>query len=131
MTKAEMYLEYLSAEGYRPELDGDGDVRFRKEGGTYYITVDEKDERYFRLMYPNFWLLESPAERAKALEVMGEVNATLKVVKVFPVRDGTDVTATVELFLEPHEGFKVVFERCVRLIQDALGRFRRGMLDVN
>jgi hypothetical protein len=129
MSKLELYMEHLTQEGYRPEVDHDGDVRFKKEGGTYYLMVEEQDERYFRLIYPNFWSLETPEERAKALEAMGAVNANLKVVKVYPVNN--DTTAAVELFLEPHESFKLVFERCIRLVQEAVSQFRGRMRETN
>jgi len=28
----QMYMDYLVEEGFRPEIDGDGDVHFKKEG---------------------------------------------------------------------------------------------------
>ncbi|MCL6595365.1 MAG: hypothetical protein K6V73_04045, partial [Firmicutes bacterium] len=56
--RAQGYLEFLAEEGYRPRLDADGDVVFKVEGGAYYILLDE-DEEFFRLIYPNFWPLET------------------------------------------------------------------------
>ena len=34
-----MYVDYLAMEGYKPEVDADGDVRFKREGRTYFIGV--------------------------------------------------------------------------------------------
>jgi hypothetical protein len=52
---AERYLEFLAEEGYRPKIDANGNVSFKCEGGNYVIRIDEKDEEYFELAYPNFW----------------------------------------------------------------------------
>lgn len=36
------YMNYLTEEGYRPEVDSDGDVKFKREGRTYYIMARNK-----------------------------------------------------------------------------------------
>ena len=59
---AELYMDFLSGEGYRPTIDNDGDVVFKVEGGLYYIDVDADDAVYFRVVYPNFWSIENPDE---------------------------------------------------------------------
>ena len=124
-TKADLYLEYLREEGYRPELDADGDVKFKHEGRTYYLLVEEEDRPYFRLIAPYFWSIESEEERERALRVMANVNADLKVVKIYPTRE--DTTASVELFLVPIESFRAVFPRCMSLLANAVSRFIQGM----
>jgi hypothetical protein len=56
MTKDErinMYTAYLKGEGYTPESIKEG-VVFKAEGKTYVIMVDEGDEQFFRLVFPNF-----------------------------------------------------------------------------
>tara|TARA_B100000902_G_scaffold393861_1_gene448970 strand:- start:5947 stop:6387 length:441 start_codon:yes stop_codon:yes gene_type:complete len=35
--RQQMYLSHLEEEGYRPTIDDDGDVKFKKEGKSYYI----------------------------------------------------------------------------------------------
>lgn len=37
-------FNFLKEEGFMPELDSDGDVKFKSEGHTYYISVSKKDE---------------------------------------------------------------------------------------
>lgn len=51
---AEMYRLFLLEEGYAPSIDDDGDVRFKFEGGDYFVLIDREDEDYFRLVYPAF-----------------------------------------------------------------------------
>lgn len=44
MGKAEtvkIYSDFLREEGYVPQIDKDGDIVFKVEGGTYLIILDE------------------------------------------------------------------------------------------
>jgi hypothetical protein len=65
----DMYISYLKEQGYQPDIDSDGDVTFKAEGGSFYIFVDEDDLELFRIVYPNFWEVESLAEMLKIYEV--------------------------------------------------------------
>lgn len=122
--RAQAYLEFLANEGYRPVLDGDGDVVFKVEGYMYYISVEE-DEAFFRLIFPNFWPLETEAERTRAERAALRVTARMKVVKVLTTERG--VLATVEMFATVPESVYPVFQRCVQTIQGAVRAFIEEM----
>src|SRR5918999_4194240 len=94
---AERYLEFLAEEGFRPRIDAEGDVAFKYEGGHYFIDIDEKDEAYFCLVYPNFWRIKNDEELSLVTEVALAITAKKKVVKLFPVEDA-NTCATIELF---------------------------------
>jgi hypothetical protein len=123
--RAEMYRHYLEDEGYKPVVDSDGDVIFKKEGGNYLITIDERDEEFFSIMYPAFWKIESEAEGSSVLVACNHANSASKVAKVFRVRD--NVWAASELFLATPDGFKPVFERAVMALQHAVRVFGTTM----
>ena len=123
--RAELYRAFLAEEGYVPRIDGDGDVAFKFEGGSYVIIVDEKDDQFFRLVFPGFWSIESDEERARVEKAALEATAQTKVAKVFPVRD--DTWATIELFCTPVEAFKPVFKRSIAALKSAVDTFRRRM----
>ncbi|MBB6097103.1 hypothetical protein HNR42_000517 [Deinobacterium chartae] len=125
MTLAQQYLEYLTEEGFRPTLDEAGDVRFRCEGGTYYIILEESDPTCFRLLFPGFWEIESEEERVQALQAASEVCADLKAVKVYLARG--DTHASVELFLPDERDFPRIFERSLRVLQAGVRSFRSRM----
>ena len=44
------YFGLLSKEGFRPEIDSDGDVQFKYEGKTFYIET-KMPENVFKLVY--------------------------------------------------------------------------------
>ena len=123
--RAEMYRGFLAEEGYVPKIDGDGDVTFKYEGGGYFIGVDEKDEEFFRLVFPSFWSIESEVEREKVAKAALQATAETKVAKVFPVRDNT--WASIEMFCSPPEAFKAVFRRSLSALQASVESFREGM----
>ena len=122
---AHYFADYLSKEGFSPNVDDVNDVVFKFEGRTYVIQVDARDPEFFRLIYPNFWSLESEQERQSAAVVAAEVNCGLKVAKVFMTDD--DTWASVELFINPIDNFKPVFRRSLGVLQAAANRFREGM----
>ena len=106
---ANMYSNYLRSEGYAPKIDDDGDVIFKYEGRTYLIMPDERDQQFFRLIFPNFWSIESEAERQKVLAAAGHATGLTKVGKVYIMRDST--WASVEIFLASPDHFSAVFTR--------------------
>ena len=125
MTKKKLFMRFLREDGFRPKIDEDDDIVFKFEGKTHYIETNELDESYFRLILPNFWQIDTPEEESHALVVMSEVNAEIKVAKIYQRKDS--IHATVEMFIYPMEGFKQVFPRCLGCIQAAVAAFRKKM----
>jgi hypothetical protein len=124
-SRARMYGEFLKSQGYAPEVDSDGDVRFKKEGRTYFVAIDEDDEEFFRVIFPNFWKIESEDERRRVLVACDHSNSLSKVAKVYMVED--NVWASIELFFGDPEDFKSVFERSMGALQNGVANFVQKM----
>jgi hypothetical protein len=122
----EMYMDYLRQEGYAPSVDSDGDVAFKSDGRTYYIIVDEGDPVYFKILFPNFWKIESEAERAKASTVIMTVNRVVKVIKVY-IGSNDSASIIADIYLNTPESFNNRFPRMLSAIQTARQRFIDGM----
>jgi hypothetical protein len=120
-----MYMSYLSDEGYKPEIDPDGDIRYKAEGKTYCIIIDEKDPRYFRLVLANIWKIESEGERRKVLVAVDYSNAQTKVSKSYTLND--NVWVCVELFVTKPEDFKPLFSRSSAALARGLANFLKKM----
>lgn len=120
-----MYMDYLIDEGYKPELDEDGDVRFKHEGKTYFIQVDSSDAECFRLVLANIWPIENEEERDQVRVAMDHCNALAKVAKAYMVRD--DVWVAIETFLPRPEDFKAIFKRSLLALDHGVGLFARKM----
>ena len=128
MSKAELqklYTGFLDKEGYKPEIDDDGDVRFKREGKTYFINVDVEDAICFRLVLANIWPIESEEERQEVRVAMDHCNGMAKVAKAYMVRD--DVWVAIETFIAKPEDFKVIFDRSLSALDHGVGLFATRM----
>lgn len=123
--RIQVYLDFLKKEGYVPQLDRDGDIVFKIEGRTYLIILDENDEVFFRLVFPNFWSIESEAERLKVERASVIATANTKVAKVFPV--GNNTWATIELFAPSPESVLPVLMRSMSALMTAVNKFVEEM----
>ncbi len=127
-TRAEyqqFYVDYLTGEGYRPEVDSDGDVSFKREGLTYYIIVTESDAEFFEMALPNIHSVESESDRVECYVAADYSNAKSKVSKVYMV--GDDVWVTVELFIASPSDFKSIFQRSVSALLNGANNFIEKM----
>jgi len=120
-----LYVSYLIEEGYKPEVDDDGDVRFKQEGKLYFISINEKDPEFFRIVLANIWPIESELERVQVLIAADASNSKSKVSKVFTVKD--NVWVCIELFLGSPEQFKAVFKRAMSALENGVVNFANKM----
>jgi hypothetical protein len=130
----ELYLAYLRDEGYKGEVDEDGDIEFKYEGRWYYLHVFEDDEYYFRVTLPSFWEIETDDEQARALEAANAMNNEYKCGKVLYVESGdgyTGMFATAESFLSAPNDFMPLFPRMLALLQNMAHAFKDAMEEGN
>jgi hypothetical protein len=120
---AQLYMNYLEREGYRPWIDGDGDVIFKDEGGTYYIDVDESDAEYFRLVYPQFWSIDDSEELARAHMAANYATRRTKVAKVYILEGDKNTSASVEVFFGEPMQFAAVFHRTMSALKAGVRNF--------
>jgi hypothetical protein len=124
-TKQSLYTDFLRSEGYVPEIDKDGDIAFKLEGGSYIIFANEDDPEYYSILFPNFWPIENEAERARAYVAASQASAGTKCAKVFVLKD--NVSAAVELLFGEPEQFKEVFRRSIATVRTAAKTFAERM----
>lgn len=122
-----LYIDYLTGEGYKPEVDSDGDVRFKREGKVFFINVRESvnDPGYFSVVLPNIWPIEGEEEHTQARVAADKSNAISKVSKVFTVKD--DVWVSIQLFVARPEDFKGIFKRAMSALDNGVAQFNKNM----
>ena len=113
MRTEELVKQYLSSEGYRYDIDGDGDIHFKYEGVNLFFTVDKNDQSFFRLIMPSIYTLEG--NRTKVLEAINTVTRDLKVIKAFLVED--HLWLAVEIFIDSTPELEDFFPRCMGLLK--------------
>jgi len=120
-----LYIEHLTAEGYRPDVDVDGDIQFKREGRRYFIIISEKDPEFFRLVLANIWEIEDDLERSRVLVAADHSNAVSKVSKVYIVKN--NVWVCVELFVAAPEDFRGIFERSMSAMDAGVSNYVERM----
>lgn len=119
-------MSLLSTEGYRPEIDSDGDIYFKHEGNGFYITSN-CDEHYFYLFKAGTWSIDSSAERAAASIAAHNATRQTKVAKAYFDRDMTSVRFSAESFIEGPSASSLIVARSLRSLDTALDNFRSEM----
>ncbi len=123
--RAQLYVEFLEEQGFRPQIDEAGDVAFRFEGGYYVITIDPDDDEFFQLLFPSFFTLRGDEDRRRAAPAAVVAAARTKVVKVYAA--GDRVHAAAEAFCSPPESVRPVLLRMLGAIQAAVHQFHEAM----
>jgi hypothetical protein len=121
-----IYLSILSDEGFRPEIDSDGDVHFKYEGGNYYI-LEDHDEQFVYILYPNFWAIDSSEEQLKALKAAATATRTTKAAKVLLTPKGDNVSAAFESLVSAPSEIPSILVRALRCVQSAVNKFKEEM----
>lgn len=125
MTPTNIIQAALERDGFRPEVDPDGDISFKHEGLTFVVLLTEDDPEYYQVLLPNFWPLESEAERQVALHACDEINRAVKLVKLYTVEG--NLFAGVESAYDTSEAFLAHLPQAVAYLQDAARMFRDAM----
>ena len=122
-TLQDQYLDILREEGFKGEVDSDGDIHFKFEGMSYFIMVREDDETYHSILFPRFWNLESQDEKIKALMVTNSMNLQYKCGKLFLVGELESVSASIQIFLINPAELKKFFSRMVGILKGMVDEF--------
>ncbi len=122
----DIFSRHLAAESLRPELTTAGNVRFRSQGRTFVIHVDERDPLYFRLTMAFVADDKSPSARQRFLEGCNAATADVKVIKCFLDEEG-DPTFAAEMFLVVPADFTLTLDRLLRAMDSAYRRYTRRL----
>lgn len=117
---------HLAAEALRPEVTATGNVRFRSQGRTFVVHLDERDPLYFRMTMAFVADDRSPAARQRLLEGCNTASADVKVIKCF-LDDEGDPTFAAEMFLVVPGDFTLAFDRVLRAMDSAYRRYTRRL----
>ncbi len=125
--RTQTILDWFASEGFRCDVDDDGDIHLRHEGRDVFVLLDADDPAYVRFLVPDVWTCDDEgAERSVALFVANTLNCHLKALKV-SLRSNGAVYAAVELFLDGFDSFRNVAPRCLDLLGAATWEYRSRM----
>lgn len=109
------------------------DLIFKVEGRGYILIADADDTDFVRMMFPNFWSLDSDEEFAAALQALSIVNSRCKGTKVYANSSNNNVIATIEFLIDSDDPQlkSGLFLRYIRMLNNAAEEFARVMREFN
>jgi hypothetical protein len=123
----QLYFDFLQTEGYVPTVNEQNDVVFKQEGKTFVISVDEEDDQFLRVIFPNFWSVESGEDLVRALAMANAINARFKVGKIVVVNK--QVWAVAEMFIDSSPELAEFVPRILHILRhtaDAFGTLMKA-----
>lgn len=113
-------FNFLKEEGFMPELDSDGDIKFKSEGQAYFISVSKTDENPMYVVL--FRQFSNPDEYSAETIAMASTKLNFyKGVKVLCFDKSFRIGA--ELYVRNAEPVKSVFYKLKRIIDSVKSDF--------
>lgn len=118
MKTIDLVKQYLEQEGYRYDIDDDGDIHFKYQGVNLFYTDGGQDSLFFRIIMPNLYEVEN--NRLKVLEACNTITRDVKVLKAFIVNDA--LWLSIEMFIDSTPEFNDFFPRCLDILYEGRRR---------
>lgn len=125
MNKKEMILQTLEKMGYKPEIDGDGDILVRYQMKNIYVFVDDEDESYVAVFLFQFHEIEE-GEEPLVLAICNKMTRELKLVKVFIDQTFKNVSASCEFFYTNEESLENNLDKSLKMLGVVRSQFKKN-----
>ena len=108
-------VNFLKEKGFSPSIDKDGDVEFKSEGKTHWISILSESPFFIEIFKMGSSLEgKNGLNRNIAIKACNGVNAELPVINAHC--DDKDVWFYIELYITSSEEFKSVFEKYLEIM---------------
>lgn len=127
-TNCEAVYNFLSEEGFRPQIDKEGDIVFKAEGDTYLICFNESDDDF---MAVRKYIRLDPGLDISVYKLAHDIASDYKVGKCMLLGDDElTLLLTVET-LEDMTSFRKNFERYLIILKEMEEDFAEGYDKLN
>ena len=120
-------FNFLVMEGFRPAITDDLNVSFKAEGDLYWIHLDGKDKTYYRLIAPDYWVIESQEELNRAFVAANFVSRSIKHIKASVNDDNSNVSFASESFYSDVEDFLPFISKTLTMLKTGKNYFVTAM----
>ena len=109
------YMNYLHEQGYKPEVDNDGDVKFKSEGKTYYLLVNSP--RVFQVA--RYLSVDNTCEN-KFLKALSQVNRRFLNITAFAAKDCEGFSVSSRSWIDEPDDWKDIFNFSLITVRKAV-----------
>lgn len=106
--------QYLRTEGYVPEIDSDGDIKFKKEGDIFFVSVSKTDSSPYYVSLLSYYNYEKALSKEKIAAALEELNLW-KGVKVVLFSDSFAIQGS--MFVNNAEAFTSVMPKLLSIMR--------------
>ena len=105
---------YLKSEGFQPEIDDDGDIKFKRQGDTYFVKVSATDENPMYVTLSKYYQYSDKISRTKLILFNSE--KSYKSCKI--ATPESQFIIRIEMFVNASSAFTSVFYRLLKVMDD-------------
>lgn len=113
---------FLQSEGFVPTIDSDGDIKFKRNGDTYYILVSDNNKSPMYIKLAKYFNYSETVTKTKINLYAAEVNL-YKMAKLTALDNSYSIGA--ELFLTSSSAFTTIFYKLLDVMDDAESEFKK------
>lgn len=107
---------YLQEEGYQPSIDSDGDIKFKRQGDVYFISVSENDESPYYVRLSKYFSYSDKISKSKIALYYETINQ-YKMIKLIAAENSFILDS--QMFLINSVSFTSIFNRVLRAMDAA------------
>ena len=107
---------FLREEGYQPSIDSDGDIKFKRQGDLFFISVSDNDSSPYYVRMSKYYNYSDNITKSVINRYDGEINR-YKMIKLLASDNNFQLAA--EMFVTNSKAFTSVFERILRAMDAA------------
>lgn len=106
MTKKEQIISVLEGMGYRPRVDGDGDITMAYQlKQLFFMTSEDEDDLFISVLLPQFYKIEEGMIK-KNLAICNGMTQDVKLAKFFIDKTWQYVSASCDFFYSDEKTLK-------------------------
>ena len=115
MKKQELIVATLKRMGYCPEVDKEGDVMFHYQLKTMYVVINDDDEPYISVLFPQFHEIDD-GQDVLVMAVCNKMTRNLKMAKVYVDQTYKTVSASCESFYANEESLELNLKHSIKIL---------------
>lgn len=115
-------MSFLKDEGYQPSIDSDDDIKFKRQGDTYFISVSDNDSSPYYVTLKKYFAYDDKITKSK-IGLYYESICDFKMLKL-DVGDKY-YCLSVEMFLINSVAFTSIFDKIMRVIDGAQSELKK------
>lgn len=120
-------VNFLKEEGFAPEIDNDGDIKFKRQGNTCYVIIDEKNTSPMYIRLERYCPISESYSEVTARLAAELLTHRFKAIKCNYITSSKQYRVTGPMFVRSAEPFKEVFYQLCSSMDDLIDEVEEAL----